>query len=101
LKTFGFAHHGAAISSRIREVREKLYWFLFQRGTLQLGVFGGLGKYEIALVNPGLGEKDEAFAWLEKAYGVRDKGPDVHFKSTSYRLAIRVALNCREKLERH
>jgi tetratricopeptide (TPR) repeat protein len=34
----------------------------------------GLGTYEIALVYAGLGEKDEAFAWLEKAYAVRDKG---------------------------
>jgi TolB-like protein/DNA-binding winged helix-turn-helix (wHTH) protein/Tfp pilus assembly protein PilF len=30
--------------------------------------------YGIALVYAGLGEKDEAFAWLEKAYQVRDKG---------------------------
>jgi hypothetical protein len=74
LKTFGFAHHGATISSRIREVREKLYWFLLQRGTLQLEVLDGLRACEIALVNAGLDEKDEAFAWLEKAYGVRDKG---------------------------
>ena len=30
--------------------------------------------YGIALVYAGLGEKDQAFAWLEKAYQVRDKG---------------------------
>jgi TolB-like protein/Tfp pilus assembly protein PilF len=30
--------------------------------------------YGIALVYAGLGEKDEAFAWLEKAYKERDKG---------------------------
>ena len=34
----------------------------------------GVGRYEIALVYAGLGEKDEAFAWLEKAFVVRDKG---------------------------
>ena len=34
----------------------------------------GIGTYEIALVYAGLGEKDEAFQWLEKAYAVRDKG---------------------------
>jgi TolB-like protein len=34
----------------------------------------GLGTYEIALVYAGLGRKDEAFAWLEKSYQVRDKG---------------------------
>jgi TolB-like protein/Flp pilus assembly protein TadD len=34
----------------------------------------GIGTYEIALVYAGLGRKDEAFAWLEKAYQVHDKG---------------------------
>ncbi|HXB67743.1 MAG TPA: tetratricopeptide repeat protein [Candidatus Acidoferrales bacterium] len=34
----------------------------------------GVGWYETALVYAGLGEKDEAFAWLEKAYGAHDKG---------------------------
>ena len=35
---------------------------------------GGLGTYEIALVYAGLGDKEEAFAWLEKSYQLRDKG---------------------------
>jgi TolB-like protein/Flp pilus assembly protein TadD len=34
----------------------------------------GIGRYEIALVYAGLGEKDEAFAWLEKSFAARDKG---------------------------
>ena len=34
----------------------------------------GVGRYEIALVYAGLGEKDSAFTWLEKSYDVRDKG---------------------------
>jgi TolB-like protein len=34
----------------------------------------GVGRYEIALVYGGLGEKDEAFAWLEKAFVAHDKG---------------------------
>lgn len=34
----------------------------------------GVGRYEIALVYAGLGEKDHAFAWLEKALAVHDKG---------------------------
>ena len=34
----------------------------------------GLGRYEIALIYAGLGDKDQAFAWLEKALAARDKG---------------------------
>jgi TolB-like protein/thioredoxin-like negative regulator of GroEL len=34
----------------------------------------GVGRYEIALVYAGLGEKEEAFAWLEKSFVARDKG---------------------------
>jgi eukaryotic-like serine/threonine-protein kinase len=33
-----------------------------------------LGTYEIALVYTGLGEPDQAFGWLEKAYRAHDKG---------------------------
>lgn len=34
----------------------------------------GIGRYEIALIYAGLGKKDEAFSWLEKAYATHDKG---------------------------
>jgi TolB-like protein/Tfp pilus assembly protein PilF len=34
----------------------------------------GVGRYEIALVYAGLGDKDDAFAWLEESYKARDKG---------------------------
>jgi TolB-like protein/Tfp pilus assembly protein PilF len=34
----------------------------------------GIGRYEIALVYAGLGDKDSAFQWLERAYQTRDKG---------------------------
>jgi TolB-like protein/Flp pilus assembly protein TadD len=34
----------------------------------------GLGRYEIALIYAGLGDKDRAFAWLEKALAAHDKG---------------------------
>lgn len=30
--------------------------------------------YSVALIHAGLGEKDQAFEWLEKAYAVRDQG---------------------------
>jgi len=36
-----------------------------------------LGAYEIALVYAGLGEKDEAFVWLQRALETRDRG--MHF----------------------
>jgi TolB-like protein/Flp pilus assembly protein TadD len=34
----------------------------------------GIGRYEIALIYAALGEKDEAFAWLEKSFEAHDKG---------------------------
>ncbi len=34
----------------------------------------GIGRYEIALVHAGLGNKDEALSWLEKSYEAHDKG---------------------------
>jgi len=34
----------------------------------------GIGRYEIAIVYAGLGEKDQAFDWLEKSFGAHDKG---------------------------
>jgi TolB-like protein/Tfp pilus assembly protein PilF len=34
----------------------------------------GIGRYEIALIYAGLGEKDEAFRWLEQSYTAHDKG---------------------------
>jgi TolB-like protein/Flp pilus assembly protein TadD len=34
----------------------------------------GIGRYEIALIYAGLGEKNEAFTWLERSYDARDKG---------------------------
>jgi len=34
----------------------------------------GVGRYEIALVYAGLGDKQEAFSWLEEAYNAHDVG---------------------------
>jgi TolB-like protein/Tfp pilus assembly protein PilF len=34
----------------------------------------GVGRYEMALVYAGLGDKDNAFQWLDRAYQARDKG---------------------------
>jgi TolB-like protein/Tfp pilus assembly protein PilF len=34
----------------------------------------GVGTYEIALIYAGLGDKEEAFSWLERSFKARDKG---------------------------
>ena len=34
----------------------------------------GIGRYEIALVYAGLGDKDHAFEWLDKSFAAHDKG---------------------------
>lgn len=34
----------------------------------------GLGRYEIALVYAGLGDKDQAFTWLEESFKARNEG---------------------------
>ena len=34
----------------------------------------GIGRYEIAIVYAGLDDKDDAFAWLDKAFDAHDKG---------------------------
>jgi hypothetical protein len=34
----------------------------------------GVGRYEIALIYTGLGDKQEAFKWLEDAYKAHDVG---------------------------
>ena len=34
----------------------------------------GIGRYEIALIYASLGDKNNAFAWLERSYDNRDKG---------------------------
>lgn len=34
----------------------------------------GIGRYEIALIYAGLGDKDNAFKWLQVAFQTRDKG---------------------------
>jgi serine/threonine-protein kinase len=58
-----YARAGRAREARecIRELKERL-------------AEEAVGAYEIALVYAGLGQKDLAFEWLERAYGERDKG---------------------------
>ena len=57
-----------ARAGRVREARECL------RALENLVRKDHIGMYGIALVHAGLGEKDQAFEWLERAYAERDKG---------------------------
>ena len=57
-----------ARAGRVREARKCL------REIRQRVNDDGVGAYSMALVHAGLGEKDEAFEWLERAYEVRDQG---------------------------
>jgi eukaryotic-like serine/threonine-protein kinase len=57
-----------ARAGRVREARECL------REIRQRVDEHDVGAYEMALAHAGLGEKDEAFEWLERAYEVRDQG---------------------------
>jgi serine/threonine-protein kinase len=57
-----------ARAGRVREARECL------RALENLVRKDHIGMYGIALVHAGLGEKDQAFEWLERAFTERDKG---------------------------
>ena len=57
-----------ARAGRVREARECIRQ-LKQRSDVET-----VAPYGIALIHAGLGEKDQAFEWLEKAYEVRDQG---------------------------
>ena len=57
-----------ARAGRVREARECIRQ-LKQRSDVET-----VETYGIAIIHAGLGEKDQAFEWLEKAYEVRDQG---------------------------
>jgi tetratricopeptide (TPR) repeat protein len=63
-------HMGNAYARMGREAEAREMIFELQKHVQNTGI----GRYEIALVYAGLGEKDEAFAWLEKSFAARDKG---------------------------
>jgi tetratricopeptide (TPR) repeat protein len=63
-------HMGNAYARMRREAEARKTISQLQKQVQKTGV----GRYEIALVYAGLGEKDEAFAWLEKSFVARDKG---------------------------
>jgi tetratricopeptide (TPR) repeat protein len=57
-----------ARAGRVREARECLRELQDRLEEESFGV------YEVALIYAGLGEKDHAFEWLERAYEEHDKG---------------------------
>jgi TolB-like protein/Tfp pilus assembly protein PilF len=64
----GHLGNAYARAGREREARECL------RELKQRSKVDTVGTYEVAFIHAGLGEKDEAFDWLEKAYAERDQG---------------------------
>jgi TolB-like protein/Tfp pilus assembly protein PilF len=65
LGQIGYAYARAGQTEAAREIIRKL--------TARL-LTDGVGRFEIALVYAGLGDKNEAFAWLEKSYQTHDPG---------------------------
>jgi tetratricopeptide (TPR) repeat protein len=65
---FGLAHLGNAYAraGRTSEARECIRKILKEHADV--------ATYSVALIHAGLGEKDQAFEWLEKAYAERDQG---------------------------
>ena len=64
----GHLGNAYARAGRVREARDCLRQ-LKQRSDVET-----VGTYGVAIIHAGLGEKDQAFEWLEKAYEVRDQG---------------------------
>jgi tetratricopeptide (TPR) repeat protein len=64
----GHLGNAYARAGRVREARECL------RKLKQRSNADKVGTYEVAFIHAGLGEKDQAFEWLEKAYEARDQG---------------------------
>ena len=64
----GHLGNAYARAGRVREARECL------RELKQRSKVDTVGTYGVAFIHAALGEKDEAFEWLEKAYEERDQG---------------------------
>jgi tetratricopeptide (TPR) repeat protein len=68
IHTLGHLGNAYARAGKVTEARATI------RELKKLFPKEAVGAYEIALVYAGLGEKDLAFEWLERAYNERDKG---------------------------
>jgi pentatricopeptide repeat protein len=64
----GHLGNAYARAGRVREARECL------RELKQRSKVDTVGTYAVAFIHAGLGEKEQAFEWLEKAYAERDQG---------------------------
>jgi pentatricopeptide repeat protein len=64
----GHLGNAYARAGRVSEAREVL------RELKQRFAEGDIGAYEIAFIHAALGEREQAFEWLERAYEVRDRG---------------------------
>ena len=64
--TFGHAGNAYARAGNKAEARKDLQKLIEMSRH-------NIGTYEVAQVYAGLGEKDRAFEWLEKAYKIHDK----------------------------
>jgi TolB-like protein/Tfp pilus assembly protein PilF len=64
----GHLGNAYARAGQVREARKILAELIGYVGKHEIG------RYEIALVYSGLGDKDEAFAWLEQAYKTHSEG---------------------------
>jgi TolB-like protein/Tfp pilus assembly protein PilF len=64
----GHLGNAYARAGQVREARKILAELIGYVGKHEVG------RYEIALVYAGLGDKDEAFAWLEQAYKTHSEG---------------------------
>jgi TolB-like protein/tetratricopeptide (TPR) repeat protein len=63
IRDLGWAYAASGNTAKAREILEALK---------HNGQSGGFSPYSVAAVHASLGEKDEAFRWLDKAYDERD-----------------------------
>jgi tetratricopeptide (TPR) repeat protein len=68
VQDLGHLGNAFARAGRVREARDCL------REIKERLKDENVGLYEVAFIHAGLGERDQAFEWLEKAYAERDQG---------------------------
>ena len=66
MSSLGFLGHAYAVAGRSDEAREVLHELM------RIAETRYVSQYDLALIHLGLGEADEAIAWLERGYSERD-----------------------------